>query len=74
MLKKVNSKLFLDDYEMSVLDRYNIDYKNAKSIDEVILLVQMNLNSLDYDDEEYDEIDDILDRLSERKYYFYTQK
>ena len=39
MLVNVNKKLMLDDYEISVLKKYNIDISNCNNLREVTLLV-----------------------------------
>ena len=40
MLVNVNKKLMLDDYEINVLKKYNIDISNCNNLREVTLLVE----------------------------------
>ena len=68
-LKKINNNLNLTKYQMTVLDKFNIDYKNASSLNEIIYLTNEVYNeTLD------EELDLILNELSERNYYENTNK
>ena len=68
-LKKINNNLNLTKYQMTVLDKFNIDYKNASSLSEIIYLTNEVYNeTLD------EELDLILNELSERNYYENTNK
>ena len=59
--------IFLSNNQISLLESYNIDYKKYDSLESLI----MALDSLDYDDEE---IDEIISLPSEIKYYKNTKK
>ena len=74
MLVKVNKKLMLDDYEISVLKKYNIDISNCNNLREVTLLVEHFMDNYELDSEELDELDYILEKLQERNYYENTNK
>lgn len=74
MLVNVNKKLMLDDYEISVLKKYNIDVSNCNNLREVTLLVEMFMDNYELDSEELDELDYILEKLQERNYYQNTNK
>ena len=63
MLVNVNKKLMLDDYEISVLKKYNIDVSKCANLREVILLVEMFMDNYELDSEELDELDYILEKL-----------
>ncbi len=68
-LKKINNNLNLTKYQITVLDKFNIDYKNASSLSEIIYLTNEVYNeTLD------EELDLILNELSERNYYENTNK
>ena len=73
MLVNVNKKLMLDDYEISVLKKYNIVSKCA-NLREVTLLVEMFMDNYELDSEELDELDYVLEKLQERNYYQNTNK
>ena len=68
-LKKYGSNIYINDYEKSVIERCNIDVTSCKSIDEVILLLGRYLDEEEIESEEYDEVDYVVNILSERKYY-----
>ena len=63
MLVNVNKKLMLDDYEISVLKKYNIDISNCNNLREVTLLVEHFTDNYELDSEELDELDYILEKL-----------
>ena len=71
-LKKHGKNILINDYEKSILLKYNIDVTKCASIDEVLLLVDRL--EYDLDDEEYDELDYVASSLAERKYYMETNK
>lgn len=71
-LKKYGKNILINDYEKSILLKYNIDVIKCTSIDEVLLLVDRL--EYDLDDEEYDELDYVANSLAERKYYMETNK
>ena len=64
----------LDEYEISVLKRYDIDISSCSSLREVSLLVERYMNNFELDEEEMDELDYILEKLQERDYYENTNK
>ena len=74
MLVNVNKKLMLDDYEISVLKKYNIDISNCNNLREGTLLVEHFMDNYELDSEELDELDYILEKLQERNYYQNTNK
>ena len=71
-LKKYGKNILINDYEKSVLLKYDIDVKLCQNIDEVLLLIDRIINELD--DLEYEELDYIASILAERKYYGETNK
>lgn len=71
-LKKYGKNILINDYEASILLKYNIDATKCASIDEVLLLVDRVDDDLEA--EEYDELDYVASTLAERKYYMDTNK
>ena len=69
-LQKVGN-LMLTNKEVTVLDRYDIDYKNCKSLKEVLFLLEDIINDMDIVD---DELDLISQSIAERDYYQNTNK
>ena len=68
-LKKYGDNIVINDYEVSVLNKCNIDVAKCKTIAEVLLLIDRYLDDADILDEEYDEIDFVANNLNERLYY-----
>ncbi len=71
-LKKYGTNILINDYEKSILLKYNINVLECNSIDEVLLLIDRIIDDLE--DEEYDELDYIASVIAERKYYMETNK
>ena len=71
-LKKYGTNILINDYEKSILLKYNINVLEFNSIDEVLLLIDRIIDDLE--DEEYDELDYIASVIAERKYYMETNK
>lgn len=67
-LVKVNEKLYLTNYQIGVLNKYEIDFQN------------LNLSSIIFQGEEileeddYDDLDEVIRELAERNYYENTNK
>ena len=68
-LKKYGDNIVINDYEISVLNKCNIDVIKCKTLAEVLLLIDRYLDDANLDDEEYDEIDYVANNLNERLYY-----
>ena len=61
--------LILTDYEISVLDKYNIDYKNCIDLKSLIYYIEEILN-----EESFDDLEEVSLSISERDYYENTRK
>ena len=68
-LVKVNEKLYLTNYQIEVLNKYNIDYKSLGNLSSIIYVAEEILEEDDYED-----LDEIIRELSERNYYENTNK
>ena len=68
-LVKVNNNLYLTNSQIDILKRNNIDYVTSNSIRDLMIKIE---NVVDYEDNE--ELELILDNLSERNYYENTNK
>lgn len=69
-LQKCGNNILLTNYEISVLNKYKINYKKCLSLKDVIFLIEKSL-------EEYDELEDleeISQTIAERDYYVNTNK
>lgn len=68
-LVKVNEKLYLTNYQIEVLNKYNIDYKSLGNLSSIIYVAEEILEEDDYED-----LDEIIRELAERNYYENTNK
>ena len=69
MHKEIKKGLFLSDYQIEVLMKYNIDPYKCGSISELIYLIDEVL-----DEEEADDLDIIQREIAEFNYYSNTNK
>ena len=69
-LIKVNNNLYLTNNQIDILKRYNIDYETSNSLRDLMIKIE---DILDYE-EDIPELEDLLDKLSERNYYEFTNK
>lgn len=74
MLKKISNNVYLDEVELNILNKYDIYVENAKSYDEVLLLIDRVTNEIEYTDEELEDLDYVANSISERKYYTQVKK
>ena len=72
MMKARKNGVLLTDNQVSTLERYNIDFDKCGSMSELIYLIE-EANEGTYDDE-YSELDELADLLSERRYYEEVRK
>ena len=61
--------ILISSYDKLILDRYKIPYKDLKSLSDLILRVEKYLE--EYEDEE---LENVLEHLSEVHYYQETNK
>ena len=54
-LKKYGDNIVINDYEISVLSKCNINVTKCKTIAEILLLIDRYLDDADLEDEEYEE-------------------
>ena len=68
-LIQVNKNLYLTKNQIETLKRYDVDYETSNNIRDLMLKIE---NIIDYEDIE--ELELLLDKLSERQYYEETKK
>ena len=61
--------LLLTNREIEILSKYKINYKSCKSLKEVVFLIEEVLN-----EEEFSDLEQISNSISERDYYQNTNK
>lgn len=66
---KKYGNIYLTDKQISILNKYNIDYKKFKNLKELIYNIEYYLNNNNLDDLEL-----VSEELSEFQYYNYTNK
>ena len=69
ILKRRNNNFLLSDYQISVLNRFQIDYKNFTNVHELLFEIEEFLNEL-YDEE----LDNVGSQIGEYIYYNETKK
>lgn len=67
--ENVGNGIYLTKEEMNILSNYKINYENCSSVSELIYEIEDILENI-----ESDELEFILDELSEYKYYNETNK
>lgn len=67
--ENVGNGIYLTKEEMNILSSYKINYQNCSSVSELIYEIEDILENI-----ESDELEFILDELSEYKYYNETNK
>ena len=68
-LIKINNNIYLTNNQIDILKRYKIDYETSNSLRDLMIKIEdINL----YEDNE--ELEILLDNLSERNYYENTNK
>lgn len=65
-LVQVNDKLYLTNYQIEVLEKYQIPYQNCNSINEIIFYIEDILND---DSNDYEDLENISVNMAEMDYY-----
>ena len=68
-LKRRDNGILLSDYQISVLDKNHINYKNHGNLSSLLFEIEEYLN-----DEENDELEEVSRQLAEVHYYSETNK
>lgn len=66
---KCENGLMLTNSEIDILTRNSIDYNKAKSLKDLILLIENIIDDENLDADDQDELDYVLREISERDYY-----
>ncbi len=70
LLTTSKNGLLLTNYEISVLDKYKIDYSRATTLKEIIYYIEEILN----EDSSLQDLENISQSIAERDYYMNTNK
>lgn len=68
MHKKINN-VYLSNNQISILDRYEIDYKNCLDVKELMYKIEMVLDECEDED-----LENALNEIAEFNYYHNTNK
>lgn len=71
-LKKINN-IYLSNKQISILERYRIEYKNVLDMNELIFKIEDYIEN-NYDYEEMDDLENLSLELAEFNYYYNTNK
>ena len=64
MMKMVNNTLYLSQEQMDILDEFNVNYRELRTLSDLILEIEML-----YESTGDDVLNNLLDVLAERDYY-----
>ena len=67
---EVKKNIYLSDNDLKVLKKYDIEYNNFSNMKELMFYLEEILDEEDIDND----LEDLLIKLSEYNYYFYTNK
>ena len=69
-VKMRKKNIFLSDEDIKILNKYDIEYNNFSNMKELMFYIEDILNNEDVESD----LEDLLIKLSEYNYYFYTNK
>lgn len=69
-MNDLGHSIFLTNFEIEVLDKYGINYKNSNSLKSIIFQIEEILN----EDSSLEDLDIISNSIAERDYYLNTNK
>lgn len=67
--QKINDNIYLTNYQTKVLDDFHIPYKDCQSARDILFLLEDT-----YDDEEFEELEEVARQIEEYSYYHETNK
>lgn len=70
-LVKVNENIYLTEYQMEVLKKYQIPFESCNSIHEIVFLLEDILNE---DSSDLEDLEQVSASLAEVDYYAYYRK
>lgn len=72
-MNKIGS-FYLTNQEMEILDRNFIEYRTCNSLKDLMMKIQTILEDEELDPDDGDDLDYVLEMISERDYYQNTRK
>ena len=69
-VKKRNDNIYLSDEDIKILNKYDIAYQDFSNMKELMFYIE---EIIEYEDVS-DDLEELLIKLSDYNYYFYTNK
>ena len=69
-VKEIKKNIYLSNNDLKILKKYDIEYTNFSNMKELMFYLEELLNN----EEVSNDLEDLLIKLSEYNYYFYTNK
>jgi len=69
-IKEVKKNIYLSSDDIKILKKYDIEYNNFSNMKELMFYLEDYINNYDIDDD----LDELLIKLNDYNYYFYTNK
>lgn len=70
MHKKINESIYLNNYQIEILNRYNINYKSCGGVKELLFLIE----DIIINEDDVDDLETVSKELAEFDYYHNTNK
>lgn len=71
---KISSGLMLTNSEIDILTRNSINFQNARTLKDLILIIENILDEEEIDEDDADDLEYVLREISERDYYENSKK
>ena len=69
-VNEVKKNVYLSNDDLRILKKYDIDYNKYSNMKELMFYIEDYLNNYDVDDD----LEELLIKLNDYNYYFYTNK
>lgn len=66
---KISDGLMLTNAEIEILERNSIEYRNLKTLKDLMVVIENILDDEDIDGDDADDLEYVLREISERDYY-----
>lgn len=70
MHNKINENIYLNKYQIEILNKYNINYKLCNTVKELLFLIE----DIVINEEDVEDLDNVSRELAEFDYYHNTNK
>ena len=70
LVKEIKKNIYLSNNDIQILKKYDIDYNIFSNMKELMFYIENIINNYDTEDD----LEDLLIKLNDYNYYFYTNK